>query len=65
MLDNQSVFQKIIKNKKFNVNVFEPFSKLSFLEFIYNFSQELKKKRETYNFLDLIYLSNWCSKKKI
>ena len=64
MLDNQSVFQKIIKDKKFSVNVFEPFSKLS-LEFINNFSQELKKKRETYNFLDLIYLSNWCSKKKI
>tara|TARA_A100000164_G_scaffold369589_1_gene394413 strand:- start:922 stop:2121 length:1200 start_codon:yes stop_codon:yes gene_type:complete len=64
MLDNKILIRNITKNKKFCINITQPFNKIN-LEFINNFSLELKKERLTYKYLDLIYLSSWCSKDKI
>ena len=64
MLDNKKILCKITQNKNFSINILQPFNKLS-MELINDFSDELKKEKKTYKYLDLIYLSSWCSKKKI
>ena len=64
MSDSGKILREITKEKNFRVCINKPFNDLS-LNFINEFSIELKKDRDTYRYLDLIYLSNWCSKKKI
>lgn len=64
MPDNKRTLFEITQNKNFSINITKPFDKIS-IELISDFSEELKKEKKTYKYLDLIYLSSWCSKKKI
>ena len=64
MLDKNKIILGLIENKNFNINVFEPFCDLV-KDFLYDFSNELKKQKETYLYPNLIYLSTWVSKKNV
>ena len=64
MLGKSKILQKISGNKRFHVNVFEPFNNLS-VEFLSDFSNCLKKQKKISSYPDLIYLMFWSSKKKI
>ena len=64
MLDKKKTLYQITKNKRFNINVSEPFNNQS-IDFLNDFSKELKKKKKIYKFPDLIYLIFWTSYKKI
>jgi len=64
MLDKKKTLYQITKNKRFNINVSEPFNNQS-IDFLSDFSKELKKEKKIYKFPDLIYLVFWTSYKKI
>ena len=64
MLDKKKTLYQITKNKRFNINVSEPFNNQS-IDFLSDFSKELKKEKKIYKFPDLIYLLFWTSYKKI
>ena len=64
MLDKKKILYQITKNKRFNINVSEPFNNQS-IDFLSDFSKELKKEKKIYKFPDLIYLVFWTSYKKI
>ena len=64
MLDKKKTLYQITKNKRFNINVSEPFNDQS-IDFLSDFSKELKKEKKIYKFPDLIYLVFWSSYKKI
>ena len=64
MLDKKKILYQITKNKRFNINVSEPFNNQS-LDFLSDFSKELKKEKKNYKYPDLIYLIFWTSNKKI
>ena len=64
MLDKKKILYKITKNKNFNINVSIPFSNLT-VNFLKDFSNELKKRRKLYLHPDLIYLMLWTNHKKI
>ena len=64
MLDKKKILHQITKNKRFNINVSEPFNNQS-LNFLSDFSKELKKEKKNYKYPDLIYLIFWTSYKKI
>ncbi len=53
---------KFIKNLKINVN--KPFN-LKVLNFLKDFSQEIKKDKVSYKYPNLVYLMLWCSKNNI
>jgi len=63
MPDKQSIEKDITYNKNFKTKIAEPFNKLS-LNFISDFSQELRKFKKISLYPDLIYLIFWCSKYK-
>ena len=64
MLDKKKILYQITKNKNFNINVSIPFSNLT-INFLKDFSNELKKERKIYQYPDLIYLIFWTNHKKI
>ena len=64
MLDKKKTLYQITKNKRFNINVSEPFNNQS-IDFLSDFSKELKKEKKIYKYPDLIYLVFWTSYKKI
>ncbi len=64
MLDKKKTLYQITKNKRFNINVSEPFNNQS-IDFLSDFSKELKKEKKIYKFPDLIYLVFCTSYKKI
>jgi len=64
MLDKKKTLYQITKNKRFNINVSVPFNNQS-INFLGDFSKELKKEKKIYKFPDLIYLVFWTSYKKI
>ena len=54
MLDKNRVIHELIKNKSFNIKVFQPFSDLV-RDLLNDFSNELKSRKETYSYPNLIY----------
>jgi len=66
MLDKsrEKTLSKITGKKKFQVEVMQPFNKLS-IEFLNDFSNCLKKYKKINSYPDLIYLMFWCRGKKI
>ena len=64
MLDKKKTLYKITKNGKFNINVMEPFNNLA-IDFLGDFSRELKSNKKIYKFPDLIYLVFWTNYKKV
>ena len=64
MLDKNKVIHELIKNKSFNIKVFQPFSDLV-RDLLNDFSNELKSRKETYSYPNLIYLTIWASKKNL
>ncbi len=64
MLDKNKIIHGLIENKNFNIKVFQPFGDLV-KDFINDFSNELKKQKETYLYPDLNYLVMWTSKKSV
>ena len=64
MLDKKKILYQITKNKRFNINVSEPFNDQS-IDFLSDFSKELKKEKKIYKFPDLIYLVFWTNYKKV
>jgi len=64
MLDKKILIGKIIKKKNFCVETFRSFNSLS-IDFLSDFSNELKKNKNIYKYPDLVYLLLWCNKKRI
>ena len=64
MLDKNRVIFELADNKNFNIKIFQPFSDLV-IDFLNDFSNELKSRKEAHSFPDLIYLIIWTSKKSI
>ena len=64
MLDKIILNSAVIGNKKFKTKVSTPFN-LTAVNFILDFSNELKKNKEISSFPNLIYLIFWCRKKFI
>tara|TARA_B100000795_G_scaffold269778_1_gene260356 strand:- start:2420 stop:3613 length:1194 start_codon:yes stop_codon:yes gene_type:complete len=63
-MQDKKKFYKILDNKNFQVKVFKPFNKLC-IEFLEDFSKELKTYKNLKSHPDLIYLMFWSSKEKI
>ena len=65
MLDKkQAIIIKNIINKKFKIYVHQPVNNVV-INFLDEFSRELKRTKNVYKYSDLVYLINWCRKKKI
>ena len=64
MLDKNRIIYELTDNKNFNIKIFQPFSGL-IIDFLNDFSNELKSRKEAHSFPDLIYLIIWTSKKSI
>ena len=64
MLDKSKALYQITKNNRFNISVSEPFNNQS-IDFLSDFSKELKKEKNIYKFPDLIYLIFWTNHKRI
>ena len=64
MLDKKKILYEITHNKKFTINVSEPFDN-KVVNFLDDFSNELKKQKKIYNFPDLVYLIFWTNYNKI
>ncbi len=64
MLDKNKIIHGLIKNKNFNIKVFQPFGDLV-KDFLIDFSNELKKQKETYLYPSLNYLAMWTSKENV
>ena len=54
---------KRIKKKSFEIIVKKPLSDLE-IDFLDEFSKELKKIKKIFDYPDLVYLIFWCRKKK-
>jgi len=63
MLDKEILSKDIFKKTQFNVKVAKPFNKLA-LDFISDFSINLRKDKKINLFPDLVYLTFWCAKFK-
>ena len=57
MLDKKKILYQITKNKRFNINVSEPFNN-QLLDFLSDFSKELKKEKKNYKYPDIIYITS-------
>ncbi len=55
---------KVCNNKNFKVVVSEPFNELC-IDFIQDLSNFIRNQKKSYKYQDLMYLSLWCSRKKI
>ena len=64
MLDKNKIIHGLTENKNFNIKVFQPFADLV-KDFLNDFSNGLKKQKETYSYPNLIYLTMWTSKKSV
>ena len=64
MLDKKKILYETTHNKKFTINVSEPFNS-KVVNFLDDFSNELKKQKKIYNFPDLVYLIFWTNYNKI
>lgn len=64
MLDKKKILYQVTRNKNFVVKVSEPFNSLS-VDFLNDFSNNLKKFNKIRFYPDLIYLMFWCGRKKI
>ena len=64
MLDKKKILYQVTGNKSFNIKISEPFNQLS-IEFLNDFSNNLKKYNKINSYPDLIYLMFWCRRKKI
>ena len=60
MLDKKKILYETTHNKKFTINVSEPFNN-KVVNFLDDFSNELKKQKKIYNFPDLVYLIFWTN----
>ena len=58
------LLKKIINDKEFKFIVNEPVNNLA-INFLDEFSKELKKLKIIYKYPDLVYLIFWCRKQKI
>lgn len=64
MSDKIKIIQEITGIKNFTLNVLKPFHPL-IIDFILDFSNELKRRDKIYKYPELMYLISWTSKKKI
>jgi len=64
MLDREKMIANLSGNNNFKVLISEAVNELS-IEFLNDFSNLLRKSRSINKYPDLIYLTFWCSKKKI
>ena len=64
MLNKKILDYNILKNKKFEIKVFKPFNSLV-IDFLEDFSRELKMTKKINLYPELIYLIFWCKKKKL
>jgi len=62
--DKQKLIYKLTGKKNFEIRTSQSFNSLS-IEFLNEFSNELKKYKNIYKYPDLVYLLFWCNKKKI
>ena len=62
--DKKKLIYKLTGKKNFEIRTFQSFNSLS-VEFLNEFSNELKKYKNIYKYPDLVYLLFWCNKKKI
>ena len=62
-LDKEIVNHTVLGNKKFEIKVTTPFNNLV-IDFLVDFSNELRKFKKINSFPDLIYLIFWCNKNK-
>ena len=62
-LDKEIVNHTVLGNKKFEIKVTTPFNNLV-IDFLVDFSKELRKFKKINSFPDLIYLIFWCNKNK-
>ena len=63
ILDKEILSYDVLRGKKFETKVAEPFNNLS-IDFLVDFSSKLRKFKKINSFPDLIYLILWCSKNK-
>ena len=64
MLDKNRIIRELVGNKNFNTKVFRPFSDL-IIDFLNDFSNKLKSRRDAFRYPDLIYLIIWSSKQNV
>ena len=63
ILDKEILNHTVLGNKKFEIKVTTPFNNLV-VDFLLDFSNELRKFKKINSFPDLIYLIFWCNKNK-
>ena len=63
ILDKEILSYDVLRGKKFETKVTEPFNNLS-IDFLVDFSSKLRKFKKINSFPDLIYLIFWCSENK-
>ena len=63
MLDKNILDIDVFKNKKIEIKISKPFNSLS-IDFIADFSKELRKYKKINLYPDLVYLIFWCAKNK-
>ena len=63
ILDKEILSYDVLRGKKFETKVTEPFNNLA-IDFLVDFSSKLRKFKKINLFPDLIYLIFWCSKNK-
>ena len=63
ILDKEILSYDVLRSKKFETKVKEPFNNLA-IDFLVDFSSKLRKFKKINSFPDLIYLIFWCSKNK-
>ena len=63
ILDKEILSYDVLRSKKFETKVTEPFNNLA-IDFLVDFSSRLRKFKKINSFPDLIYLIFWCSKNK-
>jgi len=63
ILDKEILSYDVLRGKKFETKVTEPFNNLA-IDFLVDFSSRLRKFKKINSFPDLIYLIFWCSKNK-
>ena len=63
ILDKEILNHTVLGNKKFEIEVTTPFNNLV-VDFLLDFSNELRKFKKVNSFPDLIYLVFWCNRNK-
>ena len=63
ILDKEILSYDVLRGKKFETKVTEPFNNLA-IDFLVDFSSKLRKFKKINSFPDLIYLIFWCAKKR-